>query len=67
MGFVRRLVCSYMDLNRIYLLYLCPVRFLRNMIVAVTKHSACKEFIPLLFSLNQPNFQDMDHFNAQAR
>jgi len=38
------------------------MHFLRNKTVALRTCLACKEFILLLFSLNQPNFQDMDHF-----
>lgn len=38
------------------------------MIAAVGKCSACEEFIPLNLStsLNQPNFQDRDHFSDQG-
>lgn len=58
------LISSSVDLNRIYLLFLCSLWIVT---VAARKCSACEEFIPLLSSLNQPNFQARDHFSDQGK
>lgn len=48
-------------------LCLGPVHLLRSMILAIRKCLACKEFILLLFILNQSHFQAMAHVNAHVK